>query len=163
MSGGMHADPRLVPYAEKSSASIIVATAPLCLPSGAPSSRTFLVHDACFLHIVGVDEPEGKKGTKEEAGGRQNEGPTLPRLITFVVFYAPPPLRSHAYTVQLTTIHEGYMSARLLHTDDAMSTPIPLAGRLVPLRTKDEVRASLETHSAYVVEVPAKFANVVKE
>jgi hypothetical protein len=86
MSGGMHADPRLVPYAEKSSASIIVATAPLCLPLGAPSSRTFLIHDACFLHIVGVDEQEGKKGTKEEAGGRQNEGPTLPRLITFVVF-----------------------------------------------------------------------------
>jgi tRNA-specific adenosine deaminase 3 len=44
-----------------------------------------------------------------------------------------------------------------------MSTPTPLAGRLVPLRTKDEVRASLETHPAYVVEVPAKFANVVKE
>jgi tRNA-specific adenosine deaminase 3 len=44
-----------------------------------------------------------------------------------------------------------------------MSTPVPLAGRLVALRTKDEVRASLETYSAYVVEVPAKFANVVKE
>jgi tRNA-specific adenosine deaminase 3 len=44
-----------------------------------------------------------------------------------------------------------------------MSTPRPLAGRLVPLRTKDEVRASLETQSAYVVEVPAKFANAVKE
>ncbi|KAL5116703.1 hypothetical protein ACEQ8H_005452 [Pleosporales sp. CAS-2024a] len=44
-----------------------------------------------------------------------------------------------------------------------MSTPTPLAGRLVPLRTKDEVRASLETQSAYVVEVPAKFANVVKD
>ena len=38
-----------------------------------------------------------------------------------------------------------------------------LAGRLVPLRTKDEVRASLETHVVYVVEVPAKHANVVKE
>jgi hypothetical protein len=49
------------------------------------------------------------------------------------------------------------------HADDAMSTPTPLAGRLVPLRTKDEVRASLETHPAYVVEVPAKFANAVKE
>ena len=44
-----------------------------------------------------------------------------------------------------------------------MSSPRPLAGRLVPLRTKDEVRASLETHSVYVVEVPAKFANVIKE
>ena len=44
-----------------------------------------------------------------------------------------------------------------------MSTPSPLAGRLVPLRTKDEVRASLETHTVYVVEVPAKFANVIKE
>ncbi|KAF1938364.1 cytidine deaminase-like protein [Clathrospora elynae] len=44
-----------------------------------------------------------------------------------------------------------------------MSTPAPLFGRLVPLRTKDEVRASLETHSVYVVEVPAKFANVVKD
>jgi tRNA-specific adenosine deaminase 3 len=44
-----------------------------------------------------------------------------------------------------------------------MSTPRPLAGRLVPLRTKDEVRASLETQSVYIVEVPAKFANAVKE
>lgn len=44
-----------------------------------------------------------------------------------------------------------------------MSTPTPLTGRLVSLRTKDEVRASLEVHSVYVVEVPAKFANAVKE
>ncbi|KAH7089442.1 cytidine deaminase-like protein [Paraphoma chrysanthemicola] len=44
-----------------------------------------------------------------------------------------------------------------------MSTPRPLAGRLVPLRTKDEVRASLETQSVYIVEVPAKFANAVKD
>lgn len=44
-----------------------------------------------------------------------------------------------------------------------MSTPAPLVGRLVPLRTKDEVRASLETVTVYVVEVPAKFANIVKE
>ena len=44
-----------------------------------------------------------------------------------------------------------------------MSTPQPLTGRLVPLRTRDEVRASLETQTVYVVEVPAKFANVVKE
>lgn len=36
-------------------------------------------------------------------------------------------------------------------------------GRLVPLRTKDEVRAGLETFSAYVVEIPARFANAVKE
>lgn len=53
---------------------------------------------------------------------------------------------------------------RLIHPPGyAMSSPRPLAGRLVPLRTKDEVRASLETHSVYVVEVPAKFANVIKE
>ena len=44
-----------------------------------------------------------------------------------------------------------------------MSTPRPLAGRLVPLRTRDEVRASLETTEVYVVEVPAKHANVIKE
>lgn len=44
-----------------------------------------------------------------------------------------------------------------------MSTSPPIVGRLVPLKTKDEVRASLETHQVYVVEVPAKFANVVKE
>jgi len=44
-----------------------------------------------------------------------------------------------------------------------MSTPAVLTGRLVPLRTKDEVRASLETQSVYVIEVPAKHANVVKE
>ncbi|KAH4982382.1 hypothetical protein HBI51_211250 [Parastagonospora nodorum] len=44
-----------------------------------------------------------------------------------------------------------------------MSKPTPLAGRLVPLRTKDEVRASLETQSAYVIEVPAKVANAVKD
>ncbi|KAF9701099.1 hypothetical protein EKO04_000358 [Ascochyta lentis] len=41
--------------------------------------------------------------------------------------------------------------------------PPPPTGRLVPLRTKDEVRASLETHVVYVVEVPAKHANVVKD
>jgi tRNA-specific adenosine deaminase 3 len=44
-----------------------------------------------------------------------------------------------------------------------MNSPPPLVGHLVPLRTKDEVRASLETHSVYVVEVPAKFANGIKE
>lgn len=44
-----------------------------------------------------------------------------------------------------------------------MSASTPLTGRLVPLRTKDEVRASLETHVVYVVEVPAKHANVVKD
>lgn len=36
-------------------------------------------------------------------------------------------------------------------------------GQLVPLRTKDEVRASLETHTVYIVEIPARFANAVKE
>ena len=35
--------------------------------------------------------------------------------------------------------------------------------KLVPLRTKDEVRASIETHTAYVIELPARFANAVKE
>jgi tRNA-specific adenosine deaminase 3 len=44
-----------------------------------------------------------------------------------------------------------------------MSTHSALSGRLVPLRTKDEVRASLETHTVYVVEVPAKLANAIKE
>jgi tRNA-specific adenosine deaminase 3 len=44
-----------------------------------------------------------------------------------------------------------------------MSDSAPFTGRLVPLRTKDEVRASLETDVVYVVEVPAKHANVVKE
>ncbi|CAE7195038.1 hypothetical protein CFE70_007502 [Pyrenophora teres f. teres 0-1] len=44
-----------------------------------------------------------------------------------------------------------------------MSTPPALNGRLVPLRTKDEVRASLETQTVYVIEVPAKHANVVKD
>lgn len=44
-----------------------------------------------------------------------------------------------------------------------MSTPAPLVGHLVPLRTKDEVRASLETVTVFVIEVPAKFANAVKE
>ena len=36
-------------------------------------------------------------------------------------------------------------------------------GQLLPLKTKDEVRAALETYSAYVVEVSAKHANAVKE
>ncbi|KAF2711087.1 cytidine deaminase-like protein [Pleomassaria siparia CBS 279.74] len=36
-------------------------------------------------------------------------------------------------------------------------------GQLQPLKTKDEVRAALETYSAYVVEVPAKHANAVKD
>jgi tRNA-specific adenosine deaminase 3 len=40
---------------------------------------------------------------------------------------------------------------------------VATAGQLVPLRTKDEVRASLETHTVYVVEIPARFANAVKE
>jgi len=35
--------------------------------------------------------------------------------------------------------------------------------QLVPLRTKDEVRASIETLQVYVVEIPARFANTVKE
>lgn len=61
------------------------------------------------------------------------------------------------------TTHHHQHRPRLSSLDDAMSTPAPLVGCLVPLRTKDEVRASLETHSVYVVEVPAKFANVVKE
>ena len=44
-----------------------------------------------------------------------------------------------------------------------MSDLVTPTGRLVPLRTKDEVRASLETHVVYEVLVPAKHANVVKE
>ena len=39
----------------------------------------------------------------------------------------------------------------------------PPTGQLTPLRTKDEVRASMETVQAYVVEIPARFANSVKE
>ncbi|KAF2640650.1 cytidine deaminase-like protein [Massarina eburnea CBS 473.64] len=42
------------------------------------------------------------------------------------------------------------------------SAPLP-SGKLVPLRTKDEVRASVETLQAYVVEIPARFANSVKD
>ncbi|PVH94576.1 cytidine deaminase-like protein [Periconia macrospinosa] len=38
-----------------------------------------------------------------------------------------------------------------------------ISGRLVPLRTKDEVRASTETHQVYVVEIPSRFANGVKD
>ncbi|KAJ4289577.1 hypothetical protein N0V90_010906 [Kalmusia sp. IMI 367209] len=41
-------------------------------------------------------------------------------------------------------------------------TAVP-SGQLVPLRTKDEVRASLETHTVYVIEIPARFANAVKD
>jgi tRNA-specific adenosine deaminase 3 len=41
-------------------------------------------------------------------------------------------------------------------------TTVP-SGQLVPLRTKDEVRASIETLQIYVVEIPARFANAVKE
>ncbi|KAF1979190.1 cytidine deaminase-like protein [Bimuria novae-zelandiae CBS 107.79] len=37
------------------------------------------------------------------------------------------------------------------------------AAQLVPLRTKDEVRASIETHVLYAVEIPARFANSVKD
>lgn len=63
------------------------------------------------------------------------------------------------------------MNAVLRAADYAMDTPdaapstsiAPLQGRLVPLRTRDEVRASLETLSAYVVEIPARYANAVKE
>ncbi|KAJ4348650.1 uncharacterized protein N0V89_010028 [Didymosphaeria variabile] len=44
-----------------------------------------------------------------------------------------------------------------------MAVPAAATGQLVPLRTKDEVRASLETHTVYVVEIPARFANAVKD
>jgi len=80
------------------------------------------------------------------------------------------PLSSFTTFTTFTTQHSPQAKAPIVPpersdtgSDDAMSTPAPLAGRLVPLRTKDEVRASLETHCVYVVEVPAKFANVVKE
>jgi hypothetical protein len=81
-----------------------------------------------------------------------------PSLFTFSAFH---PVHSAPGLPQ----HSAYPppERRFYPPGDAMSTPPPLAGRLVPLRTKDEVRASLETHSVYVVEVPAKFANVVKE
>jgi tRNA-specific adenosine deaminase 3 len=51
--------------------------------------------------------------------------------------------------------------------DDALSLSslgrVARRGQLHPLRTKDEVRAALETYSAYVVEVSARHANAVKE
>lgn len=37
----------------------------------------------------------------------------------------------------------------------------PRRGSLVPLKTKDEVRAALETFDAYVVGVPARSAGAV--
>ncbi|KAF1994151.1 cytidine deaminase-like protein [Amniculicola lignicola CBS 123094] len=40
---------------------------------------------------------------------------------------------------------------------------VPCSGRLVPLRTKDEVRAALETFDAYVIEVTARYAGVIKD
>ena len=40
---------------------------------------------------------------------------------------------------------------------------VPRQGRIVPLRTKDEVRAALETFEAYVVELPARYAGLIKE
>lgn len=39
----------------------------------------------------------------------------------------------------------------------------PLEGRLVPLKTKDEIRAALTTFDVYVLEVSAKHAGAVKE
>lgn len=35
--------------------------------------------------------------------------------------------------------------------------------KLIPLRTKDEVRASIETQVVYAIEIPARYANTVKE
>jgi hypothetical protein len=96
---------------------------------------------------------------------RVNEGPTLPRLTTFVVCCVVS-LHPHVNPHHPRPASQQHHTTRQRPADDAMSTPTPLAGlagHLVPLRTKDEVRASLETHSAYVVEVPAKFANAVKE
>ena len=40
---------------------------------------------------------------------------------------------------------------------------VPRNGRLVALKTKEEVRASLETFEAFVVELPARYAGVLKE
>ncbi|KAF2792005.1 cytidine deaminase-like protein [Melanomma pulvis-pyrius CBS 109.77] len=56
-----------------------------------------------------------------------------------------------------------------MSTPDAAASSIePLGivarrGQLLPLKTKDEVRAALETYRVYVVEVPAKHANAVKD
>lgn len=50
-----------------------------------------------------------------------------------------------------------------LASDLAQLDLVPRKGRLVPLRTKDEVRAALETFEAYVVELPARYAGVIKE
>ena len=57
----------------------------------------------------------------------------------------------------LSTHLEAAMAA------DTAPAPAVVTGQLVPLRTKDEVRASLETQTVYVVEIPARFANAVKE
>ncbi|KAF2118783.1 hypothetical protein BDV96DRAFT_515610 [Lophiotrema nucula] len=40
---------------------------------------------------------------------------------------------------------------------------VPRTGSLVPLKTKDEVRAALETFEAYILEVPARWAGAVKD
>jgi tRNA-specific adenosine deaminase 3 len=45
---------------------------------------------------------------------------------------------------------------------DADFDVVPQRGRLVPLKTKDEVRAALETFQAYVIELPSRYAGAIK-
>lgn len=46
---------------------------------------------------------------------------------------------------------------------DTDTGPDPISGQLIPLKTKDEVRAGLLTQEVYVVEVSSRHANDVKE
>lgn len=89
------------------------------------------------------------------------EAPTQPRPVTFVSVATTLDFSSSQHT--LTTHSSGNIYFSIRPVGDAMSDSAPITGRLVPLRTKDEVRASLETDVVYVAEVPAKHANVVKE
>ncbi|KAF2652833.1 cytidine deaminase-like protein [Lophiostoma macrostomum CBS 122681] len=50
-----------------------------------------------------------------------------------------------------------------LHSAFAQLDLDPRNGRLVALKTKEEVRAALETFEAHVVELPARYAGVLKD
>ena len=81
---------------------------------------------------------------------------------------AIPPSLHHQRSTRQILLHAARPGHAMSTTDTASRTVSQLGlvarrGQLLPLKTKDEVRAALETYSAYVVEVPAKHANAVKE
>lgn len=112
---------------------------------------------------------------KARARGKKSRGlphsPTSPGLHCLFSSHFVSPHASGFTTTFLRelTIQAPHPMGSLRGGDDVLVSAfaqldlVPRRGRLVPLRTKDEVRAALETFEAYVVELPARYAGVIKE